>query len=253
MRLLAALVTVFFTSLASATTDSTDYSDMWWVPNESGWGANVIQQGDILFVTLFVYDSSGIPTWYVSPQTTFQGGGLFTGPLFRTTGPYFGGPFNPQNVVATQVGTLTFNASSTANAALTYSVNGVNVNKAITRQTFRTENLAGSYMGGTTGTFSGCSQNGVAESFSTYTIQQTAANVTLNEFGEGYSCRYNGTLTQTGRTGMITGTGLCTDSSNQQSFNATDVFASTDAISMKFQFVVGACRFSGRLGGVRRP
>lgn len=256
MRLFAALVTAFFTSFASATTVTIDFSDMWWVPSESGWGANMIQQGDIIFVTLFVYDTNGVPTWYVSPATTYQGnvaGQRFSGPLYRTTGPYFGGNFNPANVVVREVGSLTFIAPNSASGTLSYSVDGVNVNKSISRQTFRTENLAGSYIGGTTGTFSGCSVNGVAESAATYTIQQTATNVTINEFGAGYTCRYNGTLTQTGRLGTITGTGLCSDSSNQQAFTATDVQAGTDFISMKFESLVSTCRFTGRLGGSRRP
>jgi hypothetical protein len=255
MRLFTAFVTAFFTSLASATTVTTDFSDMWWVPTESGWGANMIQQGDTIFVTLFVYDINGVPAWYVSPATTYQGnvaGQQFSGLLYRTTGPYFGGQFNPANVVVREVGSLTFTAPSSANGTLTYSVDGVNVSKSVERQTWRTENLAGSYMGATSGAFNGCTIDGVSESPATYTIQQTATNVTINEFGSGYSCRYNGTLAQTGRTGTITGTGTCSDNSNQ-TFTATDVFASTDAISMKFESRVGPCRFTGRLGGVRRP
>ena len=32
-----------------------DITDLWWNPAESGWGMNVIQQGDTSFVTMFVY------------------------------------------------------------------------------------------------------------------------------------------------------------------------------------------------------
>lgn len=256
MRLIAALLTCLYTSFAAATTLTTDFTDMWWVPSESGWGANVIQQGDTLFVTLFVYGQNGTPTWYVSPATTYQGnfgGQQFSGTLYRTTGPYFGaGFFNPGNVAVTAVGTLTFNAPFVASATLTYSVDGVNVTKFVQRQTWRTENLAGSYIGATVGAFTGCSTNGNYEAPATYTIQQVASNVTINEFGSGYSCRYTGTLNQTGRTGTIIGTGTCSDSSNTQSFTASEVLAGLDYIAMSFESLVSNCRFTGRIGGMRR-
>jgi len=39
-----------------------DYSDMWYIPAESGWGANFTQNANILFVTFFIYDQNGKPT-----------------------------------------------------------------------------------------------------------------------------------------------------------------------------------------------
>ena len=66
MRLIATLAILLCSTAASAITTSADYSDMWWNPNESGWGANMIQQEDVIFVTFFVYDSTGKPTWFVA-------------------------------------------------------------------------------------------------------------------------------------------------------------------------------------------
>ena len=47
--------------------------------------------------------------------------------------------------------------------------------------------------------------------------------------------------------------GLFSDSRNHQAFNATDVQAGVDFIAMKFESLVSNCRFTGRLGGMRRP
>jgi len=51
---------------ASATTFSIDYTDLWYIPTESGWGLNVIQQGNVMFATLFVYGTDNTPRWYVA-------------------------------------------------------------------------------------------------------------------------------------------------------------------------------------------
>ena len=51
---------------AGATQFSTNFSDLWWVPSESGWGANISQQSDTMFVTIFVYGPSGQPIWFVA-------------------------------------------------------------------------------------------------------------------------------------------------------------------------------------------
>lgn len=81
------------------------YSDLWWNPQESGWGVNVVQQLETAFVTLFVYAPDGSPTWYVAPAARIThhgtGGPLFTGTLYRTRGPWHGGPFDPAQVQAT--------------------------------------------------------------------------------------------------------------------------------------------------------
>ena len=74
-------------------------SDLWWNPQESGWGANIVQQGEKAFVTLFVYGPDGEPTWLVSPDAAVRGysaQGLpwFEGTLYRVRGSWFGGAFD---------------------------------------------------------------------------------------------------------------------------------------------------------------
>jgi len=105
---------------------------------ESGWGVNFTQQGDTIFATWFTYDTDGSPLW-LSATANKSSAGVFTGTLYRTTGPAFNAlPFSPSQVVATPVGTLTLSFASGDTATFAYVVNGVSQSKTITRQVFRT-------------------------------------------------------------------------------------------------------------------
>src|SRR5437867_10196852 len=102
----------FLASPASSTSFSIDQSDLYYIPAESGWGIQLVQRGSVIFGTMFVYGPSNTPTWYVATMQ-FAGNFTWTGDLYATTGPYFGTvPFNPANVVATKVGTMTWTQTS---------------------------------------------------------------------------------------------------------------------------------------------
>jgi hypothetical protein len=116
-------------------------TSLWWNPSESGWGLNLSHQGTILFATLFTYDSARAPLWLVMPAGTMQPDGLsFTGALYRTTGPAFdANPFTPIGAAnITQVGTMTVALTEANAATLTYTMNGVQVEKNIQRQVYGT-------------------------------------------------------------------------------------------------------------------
>jgi len=90
----------FVTCNAKATSFTTDQSDLWYIPSESGWGMQLVQRDSVIFATLFVYGQNNQPTWYVSTMN-YTSNLTWTGPLYATTGPWFGTvPFNPQNVNA---------------------------------------------------------------------------------------------------------------------------------------------------------
>jgi len=114
-------------------------TSLWWNPNESGWGLNLNQQGGTMFGTLFTYDASRAPLWLVMPAGTLQADGVtFTGDLYRTTGPAFNAnpftPIGPANI--TQVGTMSVSFSQANAGTLTYTMNGVQVQKNIQRQVY---------------------------------------------------------------------------------------------------------------------
>jgi hypothetical protein len=253
MNKLAALLGTLAALSAHASSFSTDVSDLWWNPNESGWGLNVIQQNDILFATMFVYSSSGAPAWYVGSAVTFQSnnGGVITysGPLYQTAGPYFGGGFNPANVTNRPVGTITLRLTDIANATLTYSVDGLTVTKAITRQTWRNNNLSGTYVGATIGTYSGCpSGNGYSEEAGIIGISHNGASISV---ALSSGCVATGTYRQFGRMGDIEGTISCTNGAIGQ-FVAFELEPNISGLTGRAMSQYGACRWEGRIGGLRR-
>jgi hypothetical protein len=258
MRFLAALLACLSTS-ALAATATTDFSDLWWNPNEDGWGVTLTQQNQVLFVTLYVFQNNHQPKWFVGPATQYQGADAngmvtFSGPLFETTGSDLGGAWNPGDRHPSQVGTITFTASQISVGTLAYTVNGVSVAKTITRQIWQYENISGVYVGASLGRFAGCGgRDGYFESPATLTVAHDGLHaITVKEEGNGYTCNYAGAYAQLGRMGQISGTGSCTDGP-AQSFTATEVMGSVQGLSMRFgvQFA-GACTSNGRMGGVRR-
>ncbi len=145
---------------------ATDYTDIWWAgPVENGWGVNLVQEQDVVFATFYIYDISSQPLWYSSPMFV-DASGVYSGTLYRTTGPWFGGPWMA-SAVATPVGTSVFTPTSATTATLTYTVNNVDgastvvVTKNIQRTTYRTINLGGSYAGTGLITWSGCADSGM--------------------------------------------------------------------------------------------
>jgi YVTN family beta-propeller protein len=117
-----------------------DYTDLWWNPAESGWGMGVTQQDGTMFLTWFVYDNSGFPTWLVASDCVVSpGGNGCSGTLYRTLGPP--GPaasltFDPARVSVSVAGHIDVAFTDRDNGIVTYTVDGVTGAKAITRQLF---------------------------------------------------------------------------------------------------------------------
>jgi lysyl endopeptidase len=117
----------------------TNYTDLWWNPSESGWGVNVNHQDDTLFATLFTYDAGGKSLWLSMSSGVKQPDGSYFGDLYRTTGPAVDSAvWNPMAIAYSRVGTMRFSFATRDTGTLTYSVNGVQVVKAIRRIEFAT-------------------------------------------------------------------------------------------------------------------
>ncbi|HEY6828094.1 MAG TPA: hypothetical protein VI259_14640, partial [Gemmatimonadaceae bacterium] len=68
---------------ARASTSSSEITDMWWNPGETGWGLNVILQRDVAFLTFFVYDTTGSPMWFTSDaHLATDGTAVWSGQLY---------------------------------------------------------------------------------------------------------------------------------------------------------------------------
>jgi len=116
-----------------------NYHGLWWrspAGLESGWGVNVTHQGEKLFATWFTYDTDGTQMWLVMPDSTRTSEGVYTGALFRTTGPAFNLTPWVGNVNVTQVGSGTFTFTDGETGTFAYTVDGISQSKAIVRQSF---------------------------------------------------------------------------------------------------------------------
>jgi len=135
-------------SAAVVAAASVNYEGLWWAApagSESGWGVNFAHQGDTIFASWFTYDLTGKAVWLVmtAPKSAPS---TYSGALFTTSGPAFNAvPFNPAQVLATQVGTgtLTFTDANTGTFAYSFPAGGALGNasiisqvKAITHQVF---------------------------------------------------------------------------------------------------------------------
>jgi hypothetical protein len=135
-----------------------DWSDLWYVAAESGWGANLMQNQDVIFITFFIYGANKAPTWYVT-ALAYDGAGAFAGDLFTASGTYFAAPWVPGNAVGTKVGTAKFTPSAVNiyEGTLVYTVTGVGATtKQVVRQSLKSIALGGSYVGGQSGSYGGC-------------------------------------------------------------------------------------------------
>lgn len=114
-----------------------DYSDLWWNPDEQGWGLNLVEHASTnMFGVMYTYGPDGKPLWFVLPGGTWVSSNVFGGNWFQVEGPPYSGAFDPAAVHAVQVGTATLTFSDASHGTLAFSVNGTTVVKPIVRQPF---------------------------------------------------------------------------------------------------------------------
>jgi len=268
------LASLAFCLPARAASWSVDFTDLWWVgAAEDGWGVNVVQQGDVLFLTFFIYGSGGAARWVVAPQmaptaTQPATGVRFSGDIYRTAGPWFGTTFNPSAVTRAIVGNATVTFESPNAATLTYMVDNVTVTKAITRQPMRANSVAGSYGGGLLATASQCASaadNGTQFFWGALTVSHVNSQISFRvdyptNYGLPVVCQYTGTYVSQGRLASVTnGTFTCAVNGSTSSSNNTGTFTMTaldgqmNGFSASFSGADQYCTYNGRFGGTRLP
>lgn len=263
---------LFAAAAVHAASMSPDPTGYWFNPNESGWGAAIAQQNDVLFVTLLVYDEQKRPVWFVAPAARDAGNGAFSGALYRTSGSPFGAAFDPAAVDAQPVGTLSLRyavvAAGQASMRIDYSVNGVAVTKTTVRMTWESDftRLVGSYVGGMTLALSpvpqsnGCLQNVPAffPGGSSFRITASAPSTIAIIGGEGIDLvtLLGGAYQQSGRFGTITGgvfRGNIVSPLRLGDMLVSNLVVTEDGFVGHIVFYEDACVYEGTIGGIRRP
>ena len=114
---------------------ATNFQDLWWNANESGWGVNITHQEDTLFATLFTYAPNGQPIWYVMSDGAKTGAATYSGALYSTTGPAFNA--TPWTAITPNlVGNMSFTFTDGDTGTMTYNIGATTVTKNIKRQVF---------------------------------------------------------------------------------------------------------------------
>lgn len=135
-----------FAGAALATSYSFDVSDLWWNSSESGWGIQLVQQHQTVFATMYVYRSDNSTDFYVAVLDP-AGPSKWSGPVYHTSGPWFGGAWNPASVVETVAGSMAFTLKSFYSGELTYTIGPTAVVKNLIRLSFANDHVAGNWYG----------------------------------------------------------------------------------------------------------
>jgi hypothetical protein len=140
-----------------------DVTGMWFDAGDPGWGITFAQQDNVAFATLFVYDASGAPAWYVAsrlvprvPSVNSCGVTALEGTLYRTQWPNFASVTQDRgNLQVAAVGSLTFYAATDPGCdvntgQLLYTIGNVSNIVQVTRQTWASNQarLYGQFVGG---------------------------------------------------------------------------------------------------------
>ena len=191
---------------ANATSANTDVTDIWWNRAKSGTGYQMVNTGTFLFVTGYLYGADLQPFWFSAELQVPEGASaVFSGPVYVSSGPHFGGPFGPPAVTYREAGAMTFVLTSSDTGRLSYTIDGVEVDELLERQPLTLDTYAGSYRGVYTSTASNCGeQNGTSTVIvDFFVVQDGQAMSQLWQFPDGSSCTYDGIYTQLGRMGQF--------------------------------------------------
>jgi hypothetical protein len=167
------------------------------------------------------------------------------------------GAFNPANVTATKVGTMTWTSLTVNTGNVFYTVNGVPVSKNVVRQTLVFDDFSGHFAGGEHSEVTGCSNpilNGTTEAAGLLYITQNGQAIAMQSFGaNGGSCSYSGTLSQAGQMGRVQGSFVCNDGS-LGTFVFFEMQVTDTGLTARLQASYSnppGCQSAGWAGGVR--
>jgi len=262
LQSLLALVVALLAGFSAPAARAADYTDVWWIPAERGWGVNVVHTDNFLFLTFFIYDENNKPTWYTA-DLVLDATGAFTGGLYATTGTHYAKPWNTADVgAAQQVGNASFRPSTTNvyEATLTYVVDGVGtITKAVSRLPLTPPIIGGQYTGGISALQTSCNNSSGNGAYKlTYDLQVTQSNAGAATFTftyPAYACTLSGNLAQHGRQYTISGaTYKCTQNGQtifSGSAELSEIIATAQGIEGRWTANTGSgCREAAQFSAV---
>ncbi len=238
--------------------EAANWTDIWFNFFQQGYGYNIVQSDGFLYVTFYVYDEFGFPTWYAA-GLNWDGVDSYTGTVYEATGTFFGAPWIPGNFVATAVGTATFKPSAVNNwqANFSYAITGVgSVAESIQRQTLTSIATGGYYVGGQNGAYTGCSNPNDSYTYTdTFDLTLThlaGGNATFEFTYPSLSCTLAGTYEQHGQYYLISNAAYTCSDGLETTASMSEIKATSLGIEGRFYAadVGGGCAESATFAGV---
>jgi hypothetical protein len=116
----------------------TDYTGLWWGGAiENGWGVSITHRAGSgqQFVTLYIYDASGAPTWVVMPGGTWADNfTTLTGRVYRPSGAPLDNYSRDRFVAGESIGEVSLRFLSDSAITLAYQLDGISGVKPLQRQ-----------------------------------------------------------------------------------------------------------------------
>ena len=247
------------------TSSASPLTGLWWNANESGWGASITQQSDKMFVAMYVYDGVGNATWYTMFCTVSNTS--CNGDLLRNKGGSTAtAPWNGSGISAPIVGTMTLQFTGNDAATMSYTLDGLNNTKQITRFVFGppppvVPGLAGTWFGAIIETRSNCTQpqnNGGRATYGQYDIgigagPSGAISISLAGVTQ-LQCTYSGSFTTNGARLNANGNLSCSDG-KRGAWKSTNIAITAKSMTLELDVKLDTtetCNVVAILGGVRQ-
>ncbi len=114
-----------------------DYTDMWWDPQESGWGISIHHHCNNRLIAVWcVYGLDGGPIWYLLQPGGWTDKSTFVGPISIAEGPQVDAPYSSRPFRMHCVGTATLAFVDHSHGTLSYTLDGNAGQKTIVRLGF---------------------------------------------------------------------------------------------------------------------
>jgi hypothetical protein len=189
------------------------FTGLYSVPGEEGSGLTATHEEPVIFLTFYIYRADRAPYWLTATVVRgpdLNGSHNYTGDLYETNGPPFGGAFDPKTVTYRKVGTVSFLSRDGYTATLTYTIDGVFFSKTYNRFTLSDLNFAGPYYGTILYQPSCASPTSLVRVGPT-TVTQSATALTIVVQGSSATCTLSGDYVQSGSLSGSSGNFSCTE------------------------------------------
>ena len=233
-------------------------SDLWVAPGESGWGLNLVGQGeDNMFGTLFAYDENRRAKWYSLSDLHYIGRGpeaesrgTYVGTVTESTGPWFGvTSFDSSAVTRRVVGSASVKFLDNQHAEVKVQIGQAEWTKSMVPFALRMNDLSGNYQGHVVTLMSGGS---TASLPMTLNINDNGTNVTISSVMTGNTCTYTGSRSQYGQRVGIAGTWTCNGNGSSGSFTISDAEVTWSGFTAAMTGMPGGLPNPvGHIGGAR--